>query len=252
MTYCSTLEDCSSGCEGLLYAEWVEESCHVFIPRCKPPARPPASLHSAPVLQRLNSIPYAHSQLTSFTLLQFSDRYEIHADLPGMPKSSIGVSIDEDTWPQTLTITAHRSIEGPARGEQGEAGDQPADASVVDVGGTEAEKGESLKPSAPRSVSQGEAGATRKAAGKDESEEGKGKHASTSSHSPSTKNSSVQAWHRTERVSGTVSRTLALPSDADTAGVGARLEEGVLTVTVPRKKVAEAEEIPGRRRVTIE
>lgn len=192
--------------------------------------------------------------LISFTM-QFSDRYEIHADLPGVPKSSLRVDVDEDTRPHTLTITASRSISGKEdRRDRGQGDDehgQPEDARVIDVQADEHSDGPVSSPgqgTSPAASAHGKGGHPGEGRGsKGGSKSGKGIDMSKSS-----KDSAVQAWHRTERMSGTVSRTMSLPQDADITGVGARLDNGVLVVTVPRKKLAEAEDVPGRRRVNIE
>ncbi len=51
-----------------------------------------------------------------------------------------------------------------------------------------------------------------------------------------------ETWFFSERQYGAFSRSFRLPPDADPAGVDAALKDGVLTVTVPRKKAVEAPE----------
>ena len=55
-------------------------------------------------------------------------------------------------------------------------------------------------------------------------------------------------WYFSERQFGSFSRSFRLPPDADDAGVKAALKDGVLTVTVPRRK---AEEMAKAKRVPI-
>lgn len=57
-----------------------------------------------------------------------------------------------------------------------------------------------------------------------------------------------ETWYFSERQYGAFQRSFRLPADADEAGVKASLKDGVLTVSVPRRKPAEAE----GRKVTIE
>ena len=59
---------------------------------------------------------------------------------------------------------------------------------------------------------------------------------------------SGESWYFSERQFGAFSRSFRLPPDADPAGVGAALKDGVLTVSVP-KKTASAPE--GAKRVPI-
>ncbi len=49
-----------------------------------------------------------------------------------------------------------------------------------------------------------------------------------------------KGYYRMERSYGSFERTLALPKDADTAGIKASHKSGVLTITVPRKALEEA------------
>lgn len=56
-----------------------------------------------------------------------------------------------------------------------------------------------------------------------------------------------ETWYFSERQFGSFSRSFRLPPDADEAGVRADLQDGVLTVTVPRR----AQETPKSRRVPI-
>jgi len=46
-------------------------------------------------------------------------------------------------------------------------------------------------------------------------------------------------FYRVERSYGTFQRTLALPDDADTDAISAKLKDGVLTLSIQRKKVPE-------------
>lgn len=171
-------------------------------------------------------------------IAEFADKYEVTADLPGVDKSALRVDVDETIFPHAMTVTASRTIEPEGSGLSAEGADKegtPADAShVVDAPPKEEEE------------EGGEQGAEQHAtpapAGK-KGGHGKGKLA---------KGGPVRAWHRTERVSGTVCRTFPLPEDAEVGGVSARLHSGVLTITVPRMKLAEGQDVAGRRRVSIE
>lgn len=51
------------------------------------------------------------------------------------------------------------------------------------------------------------------------------------------------AYHLMERAHGTFARRFPLPADADGEGISAVLREGVLTITVPKRRPA----IPARR-----
>ncbi|KAE9446781.1 hypothetical protein C3L33_21320, partial [Rhododendron williamsianum] len=59
-----------------------------------------------------------------------------------------------------------------------------------------------------------------------------------------------EKWHRAERVSARFVRQFRLPADADLEGVKVRLENGVLTVAVP--KVAEEKRRKGAKVISIE
>lgn len=58
-----------------------------------------------------------------------------------------------------------------------------------------------------------------------------------------------QTWLRAERHFGRIERSLSLPADADYERVGAKLDQGVLTLTLPRR--AGSHEEHGRRQVEI-
>lgn len=55
-------------------------------------------------------------------------------------------------------------------------------------------------------------------------------------------------WHVTERAWGRVSRTVALPEDAEWGKAEAKLEHGELTLTIPRRKPEGGEGAHSRRR----
>ena len=50
-------------------------------------------------------------------------------------------------------------------------------------------------------------------------------------------------YHRREREAGTFSRMIGLPGEANTDKVGARLENGILTVVVPKAEIAKPKQI---------
>jgi HSP20 family protein len=50
-------------------------------------------------------------------------------------------------------------------------------------------------------------------------------------------------YHRREREAGTFSRMIGLPGDIDTAKVNAQLQNGILTVVVPKAEVAKPKQI---------
>lgn len=50
-------------------------------------------------------------------------------------------------------------------------------------------------------------------------------------------------YHRREREAGTFSRMIGLPGDIDTAKVNAKLQNGILTVVVPKAEVAKPKQI---------
>jgi HSP20 family protein len=52
-----------------------------------------------------------------------------------------------------------------------------------------------------------------------------------------------ETFHRTERSFGAFERSFSLPSYVDTDNVKASLQDGVLTVTLPRREEAKAREI---------
>lgn len=54
-------------------------------------------------------------------------------------------------------------------------------------------------------------------------------------------------WHRVERSYGKVSRSVQLPANGDGSAVTARMENGILSIAVPKKEVKE-----GKKKVTIE
>ena len=64
-----------------------------------------------------------------------------------------------------------------------------------------------------------------------------------SGHRRNESESSNDKYHVYERISGTFSRTFALPRQADTDKVDARLEDGVLTVEVPKRADAKPRKI---------
>lgn len=55
-------------------------------------------------------------------------------------------------------------------------------------------------------------------------------------------------WHVTERAWGRVSRTVALPEDAEWSKAEAKLEHGELTLNIPRRKPEAGEGAHARRR----
>lgn len=57
-----------------------------------------------------------------------------------------------------------------------------------------------------------------------------------------------ETWYFSERQFGAFSRSFRLPPDADEAGVGASLKDGVLSISVPKKKAKAPE---GAKRVPI-
>jgi len=50
-----------------------------------------------------------------------------------------------------------------------------------------------------------------------------------------------KGYYRMERVYGSFQRTLALPEDVDSSAISASYKNGVLTLTLPRKKASEPE-----------
>jgi len=50
-------------------------------------------------------------------------------------------------------------------------------------------------------------------------------------------------YHRREREAGTFSRMIGLPGEADTDKVEARLENGILTILVPKAEIAKPKQI---------
>lgn len=57
-----------------------------------------------------------------------------------------------------------------------------------------------------------------------------------------------ETWYFSEREYGSFSRSFRLPPDAEEKGVGAELKDGVLTVSVPKKK---AEAASGARKIPV-
>ncbi|MCE5244904.1 MAG: Hsp20/alpha crystallin family protein [Syntrophobacteraceae bacterium] len=57
-----------------------------------------------------------------------------------------------------------------------------------------------------------------------------------------------KSYYRVERSYGSFQRTLSLPEDADSSGIGAAYRNGLLTITIPRKSKpgAAAKQIPIR------
>jgi len=53
-----------------------------------------------------------------------------------------------------------------------------------------------------------------------------------------------KTWHRVERSYGKFLRSFSLPSNADTAKVEAKLEDGVLHIELPRREEAKPKSIP--------
>ena len=53
-------------------------------------------------------------------------------------------------------------------------------------------------------------------------------------------------YHRREREAGKFSRSINLPGDIDVDGVEAGLENGILTVTIPKAEVAKPRQITGK------
>lgn len=54
-------------------------------------------------------------------------------------------------------------------------------------------------------------------------------------------------YHREERVSGEFTRMVTLPSNVDSAKVEATLDEGVLTIRMPKREEAKARKVDIRR-----
>ena len=57
------------------------------------------------------------------------------------------------------------------------------------------------------------------------------------------KNDSGKGYHRIERSYGTFMRSFAVPSSFDTEKVGAAFNNGVLTVTLPKKEAAKPRQV---------
>ena len=50
-------------------------------------------------------------------------------------------------------------------------------------------------------------------------------------------------YHRREREAGTFSRMIGLPGEVDTDKVDAKLENGILTIAVPKAEIAKPKQI---------
>lgn len=182
---------------------------------------------------------FAHAFTTSSferRMLQKPESYEIHAELPGVPKENVRVDVDDET--RVLTITAEKSVEKDVeakprgshaqRGKKAQeqlasgaapAGSKPADNAQIGAEG--------------QVVATPEGAGTQGLAKKTEAAGGTG---------------DVTTWHRTERYFGTITRSIALPADADADHITAKMDEGVLTLTIPKVK-GEAE---AKKQVKIE
>ncbi|WP_228597006.1 Hsp20 family protein, partial [Campylobacter coli] len=57
------------------------------------------------------------------------------------------------------------------------------------------------------------------------------------------KEEKADTWHRVERSSGSFVRRFRLPENAKLDGVSAAMENGVLTVTVPKEEVKKKSEV---------
>jgi HSP20 family protein len=130
------------------------------------------------------------------------EAYVVTADLPGYDRDEVEVSVAD----QTLTIEASREAETEERTE-------PADDGPIEI------------------PTDGEAAATE---GEHEAEErpetgGEGGEADTDEGT----DESVR-YVRRERYRGDARRSAYLPSPVDAAGAEASLNQGVLTVTVPK------------------
>lgn len=135
-------------------------------------------------------------------ILEKPDRYEIHCELPGVTKRSVKVEVDADKF--LLMVSAEKKFSTPT----GSADNKEMMKMDVSSSGSSS----STEPSG-------------------------GSNPSTTSDSPDDDRTAPESKVRhTERIFGSVSRMISLPSDIDFEKVEAKLENGILSIVLMKRK----------------
>jgi HSP20 family protein len=154
---------------------------------------------------------------------EMENAYVLYTDVPGVLKSDLNLDIKE----RVLTISYERSYtktsELPSVSSTTTATDAPVEEEKWESIDTEAEG----VPKAQKPV------------------EHVPDKAELSTQQSETNNKEM--WRRRERFQGSVTRSLTLPKDANAEGIEAVLENGVLTISIPKV----SEPIPETTRITI-
>jgi len=154
----------------------------------------------------------------SVDIAETATAYTVKVDVPGVEPGKVSVEVDDAD--QTLHITAVKETS--------------SDSGAKAVGpGASAGAGGGGGAGAGAWTDAGAVGGSGAGSG------------SSSSSSGDVK------WHRVERSRGQVSRSLSLPDDADAAALHAKVTNGVLTITIPKKPEAAGAAASRRRRVDV-
>ena len=168
-------------------------------------------------------------------ILEKADHYEIHCELPGVGKNHVKVEVDTET--NTLTVKAEKKITnrspkiGGNKTDTKNVSNQPTMSLSDASSSATSEPAESLSSSTPTSSEHNHTGSNDTAT-------------NTSSVSTSSVDkpvpedtSKVHHYHRSERIFGSISRTITFPTDVDVDAVTAKMDHGVLTIILPKRKI---------------
>lgn len=175
--------------------------------------------------------------MPKFDVKETEAAYELHGELPGIERENVHL---EFTEPQSLTVRGkveRNYSEGEPPAGLLEEGNKTGDA--IEAAGSESSKG-SPKPHPVTVEDDAEEGTVAKT-NNDNKNNGKDQQVQKHNHNH-TKKSSVKYWV-SERSIGEFSRTFSFPTRVDSDAVSASLNNGILTVTVPKAKKHESKRI---------
>jgi len=172
-----------------------------------------------------------HTRLITpkFDFRETKDTYELHGELPGIDRDNVAI---EFTDPQTIVIRGRvertYSAGTPPTGLL--QGSDKSSAAIT-------EGGEESHAHAHKATVEDEAAAAAKEKGADDAQVVKHKEKEQKQKEPGEK------FWVSERSFGEFSRAFSLPARVDQDGVSAKLDNGILNVSIPKAKKMEARRI---------